>query len=308
MNRCVALALCWLLVSHSVAAGIHEITLKRDNAVRTALVYAPENLPDAAALVIVMHGYGSSAERIMAYTGFNELARQHGYIVAYPQGTLDKQENAFFQVGYEFHAESQVNDVAFIRDLVAHLVARYPIDVRQVFASGMSNGGDMSYLLGCKAADMFRAVAPVAGTMMVSTDQNCRPSQALSVLAISGTADNITLYSGDLANVDGWGAYLGVEEVIDGWAAREGLERARHERKRYRYNDPIDIVTYASANSAQQVVLYRVQGGGHDWPGARFSWWDLRRVVSRITMGFGKHSEFDATAEIVDFFNGFRQP
>lgn len=308
MIRCVALALWWLWVSNSVVAGVEEITLKHDNLVRTALVYAPENLPDAAALVIVMHGYGSSAERIMAYAGFNELAQQHGYIVAYPQGTLDKQENAFFQVGYEFHKESQVDDVAFIRDLVRHLVARYPIDVQQVFASGMSNGGDMSYLLGCEAADIFRAVAPVAGTMMLSTEQDCRPSQALSVLAISGTADNITLYSGDLANVDGWGAYLGVEEVINGWATREGLERAKHELRSFRYDDPIDIVTYASPNSAQQVVLYRVQGGGHDWPGARFSWWDLRRVVGRFTMGFGKHSEFDATEEIVGFFSGFRQP
>ena len=42
-----------------------------------------------------MHGYGSSAENIMAYSGLNALADEHGYIVAYPQGTQDLQGNAF---------------------------------------------------------------------------------------------------------------------------------------------------------------------------------------------------------------------
>ena len=56
--------------------------------------------------------------------------------------------------------------------LVARLVESYQIDPRRVYATGMSNGGDMSYLLACKAADVFRAIAPVAGTMMQATADN----------------------------------------------------------------------------------------------------------------------------------------
>ena len=182
-------SLVWLgiLVSSVVVAQepLHEV-MTHGGLERQFIVHVPQNLPPRnAGLVIAMHGYGSSAENIMGYSGLNALADQHGYIVAYPQGTLDQQGNAFFNVGYAFHSDSAVDDVGYIRALVARLVESYQIDPHRVYATGMSNGGDMSYLLACKAADVFRAIAPVAGTMMQATADNCAPSAPMPVLALS---------------------------------------------------------------------------------------------------------------------------
>lgn len=304
--RCILFCGFLLLSSLARAEYPQTVTLKHDGLARTYQLYVPEKRPKAPALIVAMHGYGSSAENLMAYSGLNDLADAHGFIVAYPQGSLDKEQKAYFNVGYEFHAQSTVDDTGFIRRVVDDLRARYSIRPEEIFATGMSNGGDMSYLLACQAADVFRAVAPVAGTMMTSTFNKCQPKKQVSVFAISGTADNITWYEGDQENTGGWGPYLSVETVINGWVQRLGKTKTTSHRKTFEEDDPIAVFSYTTELGSEQVLLYRVEGGGHDWPGARFQWWDLTRFVARQTMGFGEHQDLDASTEIVEFFNRFR--
>ncbi|MAD07617.1 MAG: hypothetical protein CMP86_09415 [Gammaproteobacteria bacterium] len=305
--RPIQASLLWLgiLVSSVVVAQepLRE-AINHGGLEREFIAYVPQNLPPRdAGLVIAMHGYGSSAENIMAYSGFNALADEYGYVVAYPQGTQDQQGNAFFNVGYAFHSDSTVDDVGYIRALVARLVESHQIDPNRVYATGMSNGGDMSYLLACKAADAFRAVAPVAGTMMVATADNCAPSSAMPVLALNGTADNVTRYAGDYANEEGWGAYISVSDVIDLWVRHAGAQAQPPEVLNYPSDQSITVVEYSAEATSPEIILYQVEGGGHDWPGARFAWWDLRRLLSVYAMGFGEHRSFDTSAHIFKFFN-----
>ena len=306
-TRHVRAALLWLgvVVSSTAAAeGPYHRAITHDGLERRHIVHVPQSLPPRnAGLVIVLHGYGSSAESIMAYSGFNALADEHGYVVAYPQGTQDQQGNAFFNVGYAFHSDSTVDDVGYIRALVARLVESQQIDPNRVYATGMSNGGDMSYLLACKAADAFRAVASVAGTMMVATADNCAPSSAMPVLALNGTADNVTRYAGDYANVDGWGAYISVNDVIDLWVRHARAQAQSPKVLNYPSDQSITVVEYATDAGVPEIIQYQVEGGGHDWPGARFAWWDLRRLLSVYAMGFGEHRSFDTSAHIFKFFN-----
>ena len=305
--RSIQASLLWLgmLVSSVGFAQepLHE-AITHGGLERQFIVHVPQNLPARnAGLVIAMHGYGSSAENIMAYSGLNALADEHGYIVAYPQGTQDRQGNAFFNVGYAFHSDSAVDDVGFIRALVAGLVESYQIDPRRVYATGMSNGGDMSYLLACRAADVFRAIAPVAGTMMQATADNCAPGTPMPVLALNGTADNVTRYAGDYANKEGWGAYISVSDVIELWARHAGAQAQPPEVLNYPSDQSITVIGYLAEGGGPEIILYQVEGGGHDWPGARFAWWDLRRLLSVYAMGFGEHRSFDTSAYIFDFFN-----
>ena len=65
-------------------------------------LYMPKDLPENPALVVVMHGYSGDARAIMNYSGMNDVADNHGFIVAYPQGTIDSEGNAFFNVGYDY--------------------------------------------------------------------------------------------------------------------------------------------------------------------------------------------------------------
>ena len=273
-------------------------------------LYTPKNLPEKPALVVVMHGYSGDALSIMSYSGMNEIADAHGFIVAYPQGTLDGEENAFFNVGYEFHQDYIVDDVGFIEAMVADLVVKHSVDAAKVFATGMSNGGDMSYLLACRSSKIFRAVAPVAGSMMQALVEECSPDRLLPIMAISGTDDPVTLYAGDLQNNGGWGAYIGQEATKDFWIAKLGLVDSStvelHDAHKPILigSSKVQLQRYWRSQGKSEVWFYRVDNGGHDWPGARFdSWWQPTRYLALYAMGFGKNMDIDSSEEIWGFFS-----
>ena len=192
---------------------------------REYLLYAPTAVRSDAPLVIVMHGYTGNMHDIASYVGMNELADENGFVVAYPQGTEDSDGNNFFNVGYDFHSSSNVDDVGFVRAIVEEIDSQYGLNKDAIFATGMSNGGDMSFLLACEASDLFRAVAPVAGSMMTNMLSQCEPEIALPVLEIHGDEDRVTRLGGDRENEDGWGAYWDLETTMAFWAKKTGFRR-----------------------------------------------------------------------------------
>ena len=243
---------------------------------RSYLLHVPKQLTHPAPLVIVMHGYTGSADSIMSYSGMNEVANEEGFVVVYPQGTVDQQGNAFFNVGYEFHADASVDDLQFIRDLVAHLQDELTLNPDKVFATGMSNGADMSYLLACQASDIFRAVAPIAGVMMKETFDTCSPSRPLPLFEVHGTNDEVSLFNGDMENSGGWGPYPDLPATIAFWVELNGLTLKQSSNlPNSAANDTSHIVfdRYWSETQDNEVWFYRVVDGGHHWPGVQFDWW-----------------------------------
>ena len=243
---------------------------------RSYLLHVPKQLTHPAPLVIVMHGYTGSADSIMSYSGMNEVADEEGFVVVYPQGTVDQQGNAFFNVGYEFHADASVDDLQFIRDLVAHLQDELTLNPDKVFATGMSNGADMSYLLACQASDIFRAVAPIAGVMMKETFDTCSPSRPLPLFEVHGTNDEVSLFNGDMENSGGWGPYPDLPATIAFWVELNGLTLKQSSYlPNSAANDSSHIIfdRYWSETQDNEVWFYRVVDGGHHWPGVQFDWW-----------------------------------
>ncbi|MFO4633228.1 MAG: alpha/beta hydrolase family esterase [Actinomycetota bacterium] len=277
---------------------------------RNYWLYTPKNLPENPALVVVMHGYSGDALAIMSYSGMNDIADSNGFLVAYPQGTIDSEGNAFFNVGYEFHHNSAVDDVAFVEAVVNATVTEDGADAAKVFVTGMSNGGDMSYLLACSSSKVFRAVAPVAGSMMKTMIDQCAPDRTLPIMAISGTDDPVTLYAGDQQNSGGWGAYIGQEETRDFWVAKHGfinsstVEINDSHKPIIVGNSKVQLQRYWNSRGKSEVWFYRVDNGGHDWPGAKFdSWWQPTRYAALYGMGFGKNKDIDSSEEIWKFFS-----
>ena len=248
--------------------GTQRLTV--DGLEREYILYQPADVQQGAPLVVVMHGYTGTAEGIEEYSGMNDLADEHGFVVAYPQGTIDQNGAAFFNVGYAFHDEETVDDVAFVRTIVSTLQDNLGLSTEHVFTTGMSNGGEMSYLLGCQAADVFSAVGSVAGIMMDDFASDCNPVAPIPVLEIHGTDDDISWYNGDYNDLGGWGAYWGITEVIDFWVQHNALEQQESTAlPDIDANDGSSVVfeRYWSEQNSVEVWLYRVEGGGHDWPG-----------------------------------------
>ena len=238
---------------------------------REYIYYHASSASPNCPLVMVFHGYSGDAQGIMNYSKFNELAEEFGFAVCYPQGTLDGSNTSFFNVGYDFQTNQTVDDVAFVESLVDSLQAMYSLSDQDVFSTGMSNGGDFSYMLACQASETFKAIAPVAGMIMQEIMDDCNPVNEVSILEIHGTQDNVTYWQGDPNNNDGWGAYPSIPNTISFFTSLYGLTELNSTG--FPDIDPTDgsIVKsdkFTEIGSCSQVWLYTVDGGGHDWPGA----------------------------------------
>ena len=240
---------------------------------REYIYYHASSAPPNCPLVLVFHGYSGTAQGIMDYSEFNTLAEEFGFAVCYPQGTLDGSNTTFFNVGYDFQNNQTVDDVAFVEVLVDSLQAMYSLSEQDVFSTGMSNGGDFSYMLACQASETFKAIAPVAGMIMQDIMDDCNPVKEVSILEIHGTQDNVTYWQGDPNNNDGWGAYPSIPNTISFFTNMFGLTNLSSTV--FPDIDPTDGSTVSSdkynsllTSSCSQVWLYTVNGGGHDWPGA----------------------------------------
>ena len=306
MNHWYLLIFLFLVLNPGLSRGeAEEKTLMVDGIARQYLFYVPKVIKPNAPLVLVFHGYTGTARQMMAYSGMNEQADEYGFIVAYPQGTEDDEGFPFFNVEYSMHLESDIDDIMFTRLIVSELSKAYEVNRDAVFSTGMSNGGDMSYFLACRASDLIAGIAPVAGTMMNSWADNCEPRHMMPVLAIHGTDDDITRFEGDPSNKDGWGRYLAQLDVIEYWVRHNNLEESGSSS--LPDVDPNDdshvrLKKYWSEGHDVEVLFYIVENGGHDWPGMRYNWWNPFFYFARYQMGFGKTRDIDSSELISNFF------
>ena len=260
-----------------------------DGQMREYFLYLPDSLDSNAPLVFVMHGYGGTANSIYNYSKMNDVADEHGFAVCYPQGSSDQYNNNFWNVGYAFHDNQNVDDVGFLTSLADYLQIEFDLSTDNTFSTGMSNGGDMSYMLACQAHDSFKAIAPVAGCMMESIYESC-DSVPVPVLEIHGTDDDVTLWEGDMENNDGWGAYLSTLDGINHWVeTNDCIQSEEINLPNIDISDGSHIIKhrYFECNNNSEVWLYEVVNGGHDWPG---SWGNM---------------DIESSVEIWNFFSQF---
>jgi polyhydroxybutyrate depolymerase len=286
------------------SGSTQEKTLFHQGLEREYLLYTPTTVRSYAPLVVVMHGYTGNMDDIASYVGMNQLADENGFLVAYPQGTEDPDGNNFFNVGYDFHSSSNVDDVGFVRAMVEEIDNQNELNKEAIFATGMSNGGDMSFLLACKASDLFRAVAPVAGSMMTTMLSQCEPEIALPVLEIHGDEDRVTRLGGDKENEDGWGAYWDLETTMAFWAKKNGLSERKEVLSEYPNGDGklVRSITWHADEHSREVRFLVIQGGGHDWPGGRFNKWSPTYWLGRVAFGLGDNQAFNSSELIWSFF------
>ncbi|MGB1205953.1 MAG: PHB depolymerase family esterase [Chitinophagales bacterium] len=244
---------------------------QHDGMTRRYIYHAPANLPTNAPLVVVMHGYSGGANSIKNYSEMNDVADEYGFAVCYPQGTADNFGEKFFNVGYDFHDDVMVNDVDFIVTLVEYLQTTYSLSAENVFATGLSNGGDMCYMLACEAANTFKAIAPVAGMMLETITAECEVENPMPVFEIHGTNDDITYFEGDINNNDGWGAYPDIPTTIDFWVNANACTDIEIDTlPNISTNDGSYVISEKHLNgiNGNEVWLYKIVNGEHDWPGA----------------------------------------
>jgi len=242
-----------------------------DGLSREYYLYIPDSLVTSAPLLFVFHGYSGSANGIMNYSGLNQIADENGFVVCYPQGLIDDWDYAFWNVGYDWHVDETVDDVGFSTSLAQYLQTEYNLSAHNTFSTGMSNGGDMSYLLACQASDVFKAIAPVAGCMMTWLYNSCAPLNPIPVFEIHGTDDDVTWWDGaDENDNDGYGPWESVDTTFNFWTQLNNCnEFIIDTLPDIDISDGSYVVSHKNTNGLNnnEVWLYEVVNGGHDWPG-----------------------------------------
>ncbi len=270
---------------------------------RQYYLYVPDSICHEDPLVFVFHGFTSSASSIMNYSGMNDIAENNNFVVCYPQGTTDNNGNTFFNVGYDFHQNQNVDDVGFITELANYLQSQYNLSPINTFATGMSNGAELCYLMACQNSNLFRSIVPVAGTMMDWFFETCQPDNPTPVLEIHGTNDQVTWWEGDPNNIDGWGPYIGVDEIIQFWSGINLCDSLELDTlPNISVSDGSYIISEKNIDclNNNEVWLYKVVNGGHDWPG---SYGNMDINSSLTIWEFFEKSILDYIIGDVDFDN-----
>lgn len=180
--------------SNTLSPGDSTISIQFGGRTRSYLLHVPASYTGISTvpLVIDMHGFTSTASAQSGVSGFKAVSDAQGFVVAWPSG-LNNSWNAFGCCGTSL--SRNVDDVGFIRAVVADIVRRGVIDESRVYATGLSNGGSMSHRLACEAADLFASTVPVSFTLNHPTAQ-CTPSRPITVFHFHGLNDTTVAFNG----------------------------------------------------------------------------------------------------------------
>jgi polyhydroxybutyrate depolymerase len=221
-------------------------------------------------LVLSFHGSNSNGQIQMELTAMNEIADREGFIVVYPFGTGARERMLFWNAGNccGYAYENKIDDVGFVRTLMDMLNGQLSIDPAAVFATGMSNGGMMVYRLASEMADVFAAIAPVAGTM---GSESCHPSRPVSVIHFHGNNDEFVPVGGGIGKRSVTGTkHYSVEHSIHAWVDADGCPTTPAITtlpNRIDDGTTTEVRAYGPGREDSEVVLYLIQGAGHIWPG-----------------------------------------
>ena len=243
---------------------------------RTCIVHVPPGFDRSRALplVLVLHGGIVNAYFTARNTGMSATADREGFIAVYPNGTVRFEDRILtwnVGFGYAYALHNKVDDVGFLRELIAHMVAEYGADHRRVYATGISNGGGMSYRLASEASDIVAAVAPIAGASAGREREGAplvifpAPSRPVSVIAFHGMQDRMIPFGGGAGAGLSNAVYLPVQESIDMWIGYDGCSPAPETWASPSGNIVRDW--YSGGREGSEVVLYSIRDGGHSWPG-----------------------------------------
>ena len=238
-------------------SGFFTDTLTHEGELRQYLTYIPEAYISSripAPLLFNFHGGSGSASGQVYTADFRPIADTANFILVYPQGTFGSTWNSSLPSNPQ--TKMFVDDFGFVDAMIEKINNdyRFGVDRSRVYATGFSNGADISLALACVRSEKIAAVASVSGLLDRHTAQNSKPG-SVAIMSIHGTIDYQRPYGYGLN-----GYYFTIDELNDYWSARNN------------FTGQAQIETYNVGNLAIELIRfgdmiehYKVVNGGHTW-------------------------------------------
>jgi polyhydroxybutyrate depolymerase len=244
-------------------------TITVDGRARSYLLNLPPGYYTGAdfSLVIAMHGGGGDALQFESTSKLTDKANAAQFIVVYPEGvkSTGALEVRSWNAGgcCAYARDAHIDDVNFIRQLIAKLVASYKINPKKVYATGHSNGGMLAYRLACEIPGKVAAIAPNGCTMVTQT---CNPSRPVPVLHMHSALDTRVPYQG------GTGSGIGtsgidlpsIDSVLNAWSSRNSCTITAQVLVS---NSNYTFTKWSDCSNGVTIQYYLTKDGGHGWPG-----------------------------------------
>ena len=280
--------------------GDQRIEISHAGLQRSYVVHIPPAATTPRPVIINFHGGGSTGAAQQKYTQMDRVADREHFIVVYPNGT-GRGRFLVWNAGTCCGAApaKRIDDVGFVRAVIADLEKRVPIDRTRIYATGLSNGAMMSYRMAAEAPDLVAAIAPVSGSMVLV---DFHPTLPVPVMHFHSVDDPRALYNGGLGPPFPMTRtrvfHPPVEEQLAKWIAHNGCPSAPKIEKRLTGDgNTATKLVYAPCKSGAPVVFWKMSGSGHVWPGK-----DAMPAAARI-LGKATHL-IDANEEMWAFFRG----
>lgn len=279
-------------VPDEVSSGTTVRSLEVGGRIRTYRVHVPPGVVRGVPVpaVYVLHGRLGTGANAQSTYGFDAFAEARGFMTIYPDGFSNSWNDGW---PGSPAAEAGIDDLAFFDAMDADLRGWIALDDRRIFACGMSNGAFMTHRLAIERPERFAAVGTVCGHLTESVAAIPDPPTPVSCVLVSGTSDPIVPW-------EGGERAAGAEATFERYRRRNGTGATV--AAALADLDPEDGATATLLASdggigGTSVHLYRIDGGGHTWPGR----------PGTVVIG-ANCRDLDATAVLVDFLLSHPRP
>ena len=272
--------------SREAVTGATSHSIEHGGLMRTYRLYVPKSLPAGPVpLVVLLHGGFGTGPGAARQGRWDEAARRERFVTVAPDG-ISRAWNAGGCCGPPMRRG--IDDVGFVLAVLDDVARQVIIDQNRVYATGISNGGMMTYRLACEASDRFAAMAPVSSTLMLT---GCAPARPLSLLHVHGLADRNVPFDGGAPTKSfqrNPPDYPPVRDGIAVFTAKDGCSA----KPAVTHDGKVTTERWRGCDAGTAVELITISDGGHSWPGGR-------RMAKIL---YPPSDALDATAVIWKFF------
>ncbi|HEY6879069.1 MAG TPA: PHB depolymerase family esterase, partial [Polyangiales bacterium] len=269
-------------------------------------VHVPPGYDPSKATPVLYSFHGLQQNAVMFTVDGTSLVAEsdaEGFVLVMPNGVQEDGIGGSWNAGVccGAAASAKLDEVGFVRAIHAAIREHLNIDPKRVYATGLSNGAFMAHRLGCEAADLFAAIAPLAGSIgtselgAIGTNRDpdlkaCEPSRPLPVLAMHGSGDGIV-------------PYAGMKPSLDHWAQVAGCGTGTIAATQPASGGDTSCVTYRDCPQGIEITGCTVANGGHCWFGDESCGTGFAGIGNLVV---GRNSDFlDASKAAWEFVSRF---
>lgn len=280
-------------------------TINHQNNSRKYVLHIPSSYDGTAEtpLVIFLHGGGGNIQSAQGFTNFNQVSKNNGFLVVYPQGSYESTPNGFVWAdGRGLYPDQQgVDDVGFVDKLVTTLKSTYKINAKKVYLCGFSNGSFMTQRIAFEKNGQFAAMGTLGGTMNQEFFKSGNPNRAIPMMYVFGTLDPFVPYNGGIVSGNtGTTPVVGVEQAVNYWVTKNKcqttLPPVNLPNLNTTDNSTVTVYEYVNGTCNAKVKFYKIIGGGHTWAGVK--------IPNQTILG-ETNLDIQASDELWNFFKQF---